>query len=139
MKKINFTVEDTSTFNVLNPMTGEDICDDNGLACSITIYGIMTENYDVAKNKILNRRINRPGKKNSIEKELRDGIELMVANIKSLNNFGHIQINGIDVTLENIKDVLSNPSAKWFKDQIDTAIGDDRAFLSQGLQKPMKD
>tara|TARA_R110000851_G_scaffold22894_2_gene67602 strand:- start:21698 stop:22117 length:420 start_codon:yes stop_codon:yes gene_type:complete len=139
MKKINFTVEDTSTFNVLNPMTGEDICDDSGLACSITIYGIMTENYDVAKNKILNRRINRPGKKNSIEKELRDGIELMVANIKSLNNFGHIQINGIDVTMENIKDVLSNPSAKWFKDQIDTAIGDDRAFLSQGLQKPMKD
>ena len=138
MKKINFTVEDTTTVNITNPMTGDDILDENGRACSITIHGLMSDHYEVEKNKILNRRIMRPTKKNSIEKEYRDSISLMVSQIKSLNNFGHIQINGIDVTMDNIKEVLANPAAKWFKEQIDLAIGDDRAFLSQESPKQEK-
>lgn len=124
---MKISLKDTHDLVITHPATGEDLINDNKTVVTVTIYGSQSPEYQKAKNKALNKRMSKVGKKPTAEQLEADGIDMLLACTKSFNNFEKIDFGSGVIDPKNIKQAYID--TPWFKDQVDAAIIDNSLFI----------
>lgn len=124
---MKISLKDTHDLVITHPATGEDLVNDKKETVTVTIFGSQSTEYKKAKNRALNKRMGKIGKKPTAEQLEVDGLELLVDCTKSFNNFEKMDFGSGVIDPKNIKQAYVD--TPWFKDQVDAAITDNSLFI----------
>ena len=125
-------VKDTTDVELVHPMSGEVLTNDDGSSMTITVYGPYSDFYKKTMHAQQNKRLAKAqrmgGKMNLTAEELEAGaLDLLVKCTKgwklTLNDGeGFLKLNE-----ENVRKVYTEEP--WVRDQVEAVMGDTRAFL----------
>jgi len=123
-------VKDTTDVELVHPMSGEVLTNDDGSSMTITVYGPYSDFYKKTMHAQQNKRLAKAqrmgGKMNLTAEELEAGaLDLLVKCTK-----------GWKITLDEGLEKFSEAKVRevyaelpWVRDQVEAVMGDTRAFL----------
>jgi hypothetical protein len=124
------TVKETTEVELVHPITGEVLTNDDGSAMTITVYGPYSKEYKQVMHAQQNKRLAKAkrmnGKMDLNAEELEAGaLDLLVKCTK-----------GWKITLDEGLEKFSEAKVRevytelpWVRDQVEAVMGDTRAFL----------
>lgn len=122
-------LKDTTDLLLVHPVTGEELVDDKGEKVVITLYGTSSKEYRNAITALANRNTARKNKVVKAEQAKLEIIELLVECTASMSG---LEVQGkAPKTKDDFREIYSDDSLSWIKDQVDEAIGDRSNFLEQ--------
>lgn len=121
--------KDSFELHLRHPVTDELLYadDEKTQPVQIVLFGTSSKQYRNALAAMQNTRLKRGKKQISAEVMREDSIELLVACSDKGINF---EYQGQQVTGEVFRELYSDDSFDWLKDQCDEAIGDTANFLA---------
>lgn len=106
---------------------GDKLFDDAGKPAEIEIYGKASKQYKGALSALNRKNIQRKGKPQTLDVNIEDNVELLVAITKAAHN---IDLgNGPLTTAAHFKELYSDPSLFFIKDAVQEALEDNSNFL----------
>lgn len=132
----DLSINDSTTFQVTHPVTGElYFADKEGkLPVKITVSSTASKPYRTAVNAMHNRGLQRKraGKKElTADEEREEGIKLLTACFLGAENLlykGTLIEDQFD-----FRELLSDDKMSWLKVQVDQALGNIENFITQSL------
>lgn len=95
----------------------------------IYVYGTASKQYRNAITAMQNRTLKLGKNKTSVERMREEAVELLVAVTEKAAN---LEYNDEKLeSAQDFRDLYSDAAFGWLKDQVDAALGDASAFLSQ--------
>jgi hypothetical protein len=127
----NLSMKDTVELQLRHPVSDELLFadEDKSAPVAIVLYGTSSKQYRNAITAMQNRSLKRGKKQVSAEVMREEGVELLVAcSEKALNlSYKDAPVDHDDA----FRELYSDPTFSWLKDQVDTALGDISNFLNQ--------
>lgn len=121
-------VSDTTFLHLRDPSTDEKIFD-NGAPVGIHLYGKASKQYRQALSELSRKGLQRKGKAQSFETNVEDNIGILVSISQSVEN---MDADGKPImSAEDFKELYSDPSLFWIKDQVQETLEDTSAFLQK--------
>lgn len=124
-------LHDSATYQILHPVTDSPLFADEAELKPVTIelYGTSSKQYRNAIAALSARQLKRKGKPASFEQMREEGIDLLVACSKQINN---LELDGKKIDNEDaFRELYANPQYSWLKSQVDAALTDTESFLSK--------
>lgn len=125
----SLSLKDTVTLQLRHPVSDELLFadEDKKQPVSIVLYGTSSKQYRNAVTAMQNRALKRGKKQPTAEQMREESVELLVACSEKAINLSYK-----GEALDNdaaFRDLYSDPSFSWLKDQVDSALGDVSNFL----------
>lgn len=135
------SVADTTPVHLRHPVSGLLYSNENkALPCQITVCSPASRQAQDYKKKVLQearalykKKGASAGKDRTADEILEEQIDFLEAMTVNIEN---IELNGVPVTVENVRSLYEMPSLGWATDQVRAIVGDWDAFLSESPKKP---
>jgi hypothetical protein len=125
----SLALRDTTELKLRHPVTQEVLADDQGNEVIVHLYGPSSKQYRQTVRAMQERALKRNGKKATPAQLEEESINLLVAISDRIDN---LEYKGKPVDNEAaFRELYSDPSMLWLKDQVEATLGDVSAFLGQ--------
>jgi len=127
----SLSLKDTVELQLRHPVTDELLFADEEKTkpVAIVLYGTSSKQYRNAITAMQNRALKRGKKQPTAEAMREEGVELLVACSEKAINLSY---KGAAVDNDAaFRELYSDPSFSWLKDQVDAGLGDTSNFLNQ--------
>lgn len=127
----SLAIADSTILHLEHPATGNKLyADEDGaetLPVTITVASTASRAYRSAVSAMHNRTLKRGKKQLTAEQQKEEGIELLVSCCVASTNLPY---HGNPVKTEaDFRELLSDDSLSWIKQQVDACLGDTEAFI----------
>jgi hypothetical protein len=122
-------LKDTTELHLLHPVTGEKLFADveKKKPVVVSLYGSSSKQYQTYMLAMQNRHLQAGKKVTKAELLKEEGVELLVNCSISVSNLG---LKGVAINNpEAFRAIYSDAGWLWFKEQVDSAIGEASNFL----------